>query len=237
MRPDVVRLGGFDSHTFPPTPLRLVVHAPAPAPPSAARRRAACLAALLLALAATPGASAAQQRDSVRAGVATTRRDTAVTLQLPQPPLSPRRAFLTSLLLPGYAQARLNRPTASAVFFGIEAASVMMLGKTLHDLRVAKRFRADSVPLQYAVDATTGLVRRDENGAPVVQTWTRGRYTMDLVRARRLQREDWVAVLLFNHLFAGADAFVSAHLWDLPAAVDVSATGRGGAVIAASFRW
>ena len=85
----------------------------------------------------------AQARDTLPAAVAVV--DTLEALSLPRPPISPRRAFVTSFLLPGYAQARLDRPTASAVFFGIEAASVLMLGKTLHDLRVAKRFRGDSV--------------------------------------------------------------------------------------------
>ena len=123
------------------------------------------------------------------------------------------------------------------VFAGIELASVFMLGKTLHDVRVANRFRVDSVPLAYEVNPETGLVRRDDDGLPVVESWGPGRHTVDLVRARRLQREDWIAVLIFNHLFAGADAFVAAHLWEVPAAVDVSATGRGGMAVTASFRW
>ena len=34
--------------------------------------------------------------------------------------------------------------------------------------------------------------------------------------------EDWIALLVFNHLVSGADAFVAAHLWDLPAQVSTS---------------
>ena len=198
------------------------------------------LAALLL-LCALPGSAAvagAQVRDSLRAAPApAARRDSAATLRLPQPPVSPRRAFLSSLLVPGYGQARLDRPTASAVFAGVELAGVFMLGKAVHDLRVARRFAADSVTLAYAADPETGLIQRDDDGLPIVATRGPGRYTTDLVHARRLQREDWLAVLIFNHLFAGADAFVSAHLWDVPAAVDIAPTSRGGAALTARFRW
>lgn len=34
--------------------------------------------------------------------------------------------------------------------------------------------------------------------------------------AKEQQREDWIAILVFNHLMAGLDAFVGAHLWDFP---------------------
>jgi hypothetical protein len=58
------------------------------------------------------------------------------------------------------------------------------------------------------------------------------------VKARRLHYEDWVAMLIFTHLFSGADAFVSAHLRDLPRQVELrrlpsGATGVGARI---SFR-
>lgn len=34
--------------------------------------------------------------------------------------------------------------------------------------------------------------------------------------AKEQQREDWIAILVFNHLMAGLDAYVGAHLWDFP---------------------
>jgi hypothetical protein len=51
-----------------------------------------------------------------------------------------------------------------------------------------------------------------------------------------LHVEDWAAVLIFNHLIAGADAFVSAHLWDVPAAVSVSGA-PGGAAMRVAIPW
>jgi hypothetical protein len=39
----------------------------------------------------------------------------------------------------------------------------------------------------------------------------------DEQREAKLQEiEDWVVLLVFNHLFAGLEAFVSAYLWDFP---------------------
>jgi hypothetical protein len=57
------------------------------------------------------------------------------------------------------------------------------------------------------------------------------------VKARRLHFEDWIAMLAFNHLFSAADAYVSAHLWDLPAQVEMRALPRGNGIgISIPFR-
>jgi hypothetical protein len=61
-------------------------------------------------------------------------------------------------------------------------------------------------------------------------------FSAALVRARRLHLEDWLAVIAFNHLISGAEAFVSANLWDVPGEVSVTPTRRGTA-ISLSFRW
>ena len=88
--------------------------------------------------------------------------------------------------------------------------------RTADDLRLARAFRRDSLPLRYAVNP-------DAKGDPVVAEWDPAPYSDELVRARRLQLEDWTAVLLFNHLIAGAEAFVAAQLWDLPQHVKLQA--------------
>lgn len=38
----------------------------------------------------------------------------------------------------------------------------------------------------------------------------------EAVEAKRQEYEDWLVLLVFNHLVAGAEAFVSAYLWDFP---------------------
>ena len=142
--------------------------------------------------------------------------------------MTPRRAFLSSLVLPGLGQSRLQRPTAAAVFAGVEFGALLMLQKSLGDLRAAKAFRADSVPVVQPVDTL---------GQPVSPTTlVAAPFSNDLVRARRLHLEDWIAVLLFNHLISGAEAYVSANLYDLPTQISAR-PARGGAAVAVSVTW
>ena len=139
------------------------------------------------------------------------------------PPISPRRAFLSSLLVPGLGQARLDRPAAGALFVTVELAAITMASKSAYDLRAAKRVRGDSIVLSYPVDTATGLpTTRPVRGE--------GPFPNDLVRARRLHLEDWLAVIAFNHLIAGAEAFVAANLWDLPAQVGGQRSRHGTTV-------
>jgi hypothetical protein len=152
-----------------------------------------------------------------------------------RPPITPGRAFFTSALVPGLAQARLERSTGM-LFAAIEVASLTMLAKSSHDLAVAKSFSRDSTPLSFTIDPVTGLAQRDSTGALVVSQWSKSSYDDARVHARKVHVEDWVATLVFNHLFAGLDAFVAAHLWELPAQVEMRATPRGGTV-RAKFRW
>ena len=151
------------------------------------------------------------------------------------PPISPRRAFVYSALLPGLGQAALDRKYTGATFFLIEAMSWALLRRSVADERIAKAFVGDSVPQAYAVDPSTGLVKRDGRGNPIVATWAQTSYTPGLVRARSLHVEDWVAVILFNRLFAGADAYVAANLWDLPQHLGVRATPLAGGGAALNF--
>ena len=45
--------------------------------------------------------------------------------------------------------------------------------------------------------------------------------------SKRQQIQDWVVLWAFNHLFAGAEAFVSAHLLDFPKELKLRAVPRG----------
>jgi len=40
--------------------------------------------------------------------------------------------------------------------------------------------------------------------------------TQEQIDAKKQEVQDWVVLLAFNHLLAGAEAFVSAYLWDFP---------------------
>jgi hypothetical protein len=195
-----------------------------------APRRLVTLVASCAALAFAGDASplSAQQADSTRAGVrpprdtarrADSARQAAVQRAIQDstlPPLSPGKAFLYSLALPGLAQAKLGRGSSGNVYFLYEALSWTMLAKSVYDLRIAKRHKNDAIINTYEVDPATGNPVRDDDGNPVPVDTLRNRYAENRVKARRTHVEDWVASLIFTHLFAGADAYVSSHLWDLP---------------------
>lgn len=154
-----------------------------------------------------------------------------------KPPVTPRRAFLYSLFVPGAGQAALNRHFVGGAFFLTEGLSLALVHRSAEDLRLARAFRRDSVPATYQVDPA-GKAVLGSDGRPVVATWTVSRYSAARVRARRTHYEDWIAVLIFNHLFSGADAYVAAQLWDLPAHVGVRTApdGRAAVVATLSFR-
>ena len=189
---------------------------------------------LVVALVAPAGVPlAAQQRDSVsvkpvpQTGAKPIPRLATLTQRGRfTPPLTPKRAFVYSALLPGFGQSRLDRGTSGALFASIELAAVVMMRRSQMDLREARRYQIDTLSNQYVVAGDSV----SKNGVFT------NRFTRDLVRTRRLHVEDWLAVIAFNHLFAGADAFVSAQLWDVP--VELSAYPRpSGAVFAATVRF
>ena len=153
-----------------------------------------------------------------------------------KPPVTPRRAFLYSLAVPGAGQAALGRQFWGGAFFLAEGLSLALVYRTAEELRLARQFRADSVPLTYKVD-DAGQPVLGSDGRPSVDTWSVSRYSAARVRARRTHYEDWVAVLIFNHLIAGADAYVAAHLWDLPARVGVRAAPDGRPAVVASLKF
>ena len=191
-------------------------------------------AVLCVAVAAAP--LAAQEVDSLRAGITRPAPSVAVVTEADslRPPISPKRAFLYSLVLPGAGQAQLGRAYATGFFVFVEVSALAILHRSNEDLRIARAARPDSMPLRYQIDPVSGVAARDTLGNPIVTAWQRSRYSDAWIRTRRLHREDWVAVLVFNHLFAGADAFVAAQLWDLPAKLAVRTTPNGP-MLSASF--
>lgn len=153
-----------------------------------------------------------------------------------RPPLSPGRAFLYSLALPGLGQSRLQRHMAGTLYFAVEAVAVAMLLKSANDLRVARAGREFEVINAYQVDAT-GAPVIDQSGQFVPLDTARSRYNDERIRARRTHVEDWIAILIANHLFAGADAFVASLLWDVPARLGVRALPERRLGIGLSVRW
>ena len=99
-----------------------------------------------------------------------------------------------------------------------------MLRESRADLAEARALKRDSLVV-VGVDPTSGQ--------PIMQ---RNSYDQQLIDVRRGHVEDWVAFIFANHLFAAADAFVAAHLWDLPTQISVR-RGSAGPIVAARLQW
>jgi hypothetical protein len=160
-----------------------------------------------------------QRRDSARV-------DTTGARPELRPPLSPRRAFLYSLVAPGYSQSVLGRHRAGAIQLMFEGVALTMIRISAADVREARRMSADSVIVSYV----------DDNGNPAVR-FERTPFPASLVRSRQAHLEDWIAVLLANHLFSAADGYVAALLWDLPAEVAVQPGAGGSTRLGLRLRW
>ena len=177
----------------------------------------------------------AQQVDTARVAARRPPATPAVAQDTARPPISPKRAFLYSLIVPGYGQSVLDRPIAGALFFGAEVTWIALSTKAAFDLRYARAHESDSLVLTYKFNPD-GSVQVDSLGNPVGATFAPNRYASDRVAARRKHLEDYYALLIANHLLAAAEAFVSAQLWDLPAHVSIRQMPFGHA-IAATIRW
>jgi uncharacterized protein DUF5683 len=179
------------------------------------------LAAVLvpLALAAHPRPAAAQVQDSLRlkeqqqrplvpdTAAATRRRAEAADTAQRRYRISPRQAFLRSLILPGWGQSSIGAPGRGAVYFALESGSLWMVYKSNQKLQEARELEA--------AQHEAGILEADR--------------TLPLVRARRNEREDWITLSVFWFFFSGADAFVSAYLRDFDTHVGVQSAPGGGA--------
>jgi len=158
----------------------------------------------------------------------TTRRVRVDTLaQQLQPPLSPRRAFLYSFIVPGYSQSVFGRHKAAAGFMLFEAICISMVRESIASVNEARRSRQDTVVVSW-IDESGRLRVPPDTVTPM--------FGDREVRSRQAQVEDWVAVLVANHLLAGADAFVASHLWDVPIRLGIRARPDGVA-LAAQLSW
>ncbi|HET9013482.1 MAG TPA: hypothetical protein VFN38_16780, partial [Gemmatimonadaceae bacterium] len=91
------------------------------------RRAAGAVARSVLGLAllaAAPAWAGAQRVDSARVAPARPPVPDSGVRPVATPPLTPRRAFLYSLLLPGYSQSVLGRTTAGAIFVLSESIAI-----------------------------------------------------------------------------------------------------------------
>ena len=143
-----------------------------------------------------------------------------------KPPISPKAAFLLSLAFPGAAQNRLGRNRVGAGIIAVEAMSIAMMRESGADVAQARRQSGDSLVMSYI----------DESGNKTTPIKQRRRFGDDEVSSRRSHVEDWIALLVANHLFAACEAFVSASLWDVNARVTVGGD-RQNLMLGARIGW
>jgi hypothetical protein len=118
-------------------------------------------------------------------------------------PVSPMGGFFRSLVIPGWAQAKLGRRLTGGLFLAWEGVTLGMSIKADRELQYLKE-RGD---------------------------------TDEAIEGKRQEREDWLVLLVFNHLFAGLEAFVASHLYDFPRDLEIRAAPSGfGAVVSLPIR-
>jgi hypothetical protein len=127
--------------------------------------------------------------------------------------ISPRGAFVRSLVLPGWGQSYVGAPGRGAIYFAAEAGSLWMVYRSRQQLRAAR------VLERHLVD--TGRLGEDER--------------LDLVVSRERQQEDWITLSIFILLFSGADAYVAAQLADFDERFGVQPTPDGGVQMRATI--
>ncbi len=191
--------------------------------------------AAILVLVVVASAASAQQQDSAQAGVhrqppphRAPRVDT-----VKGPPIPPGRAFLYSMLVPGLGQAKLDRAWTGALFASVEVLALSRWIQAEKDLRYAETHRGDSIALYDSV--INGVVQINDTTGKPIEVFSYNPYSSSRIGARKLHVEDWIAVIIFNHLISGADAFVEAQLWDLPSRISAERAPDGSTIIAISL--
>jgi len=59
----------------------------------------------------------------------------------------------------------------------------------------------------------------------------------ETVEDKKKELQDWLVLLVFNHLLAGTEAYVSALLWDFPTDLNARMLPGGDIAIGLSLRW
>ena len=142
------------------------------------------------------------------------------------------------MLVPGLGQYQLYRPKATAIFVAAELGTIGMSFKSKHDLDLATAARRDTTVVA-VIDSLTGQPVIDpKTGLQKTVGVPKNKNLVDRIKARRTHLEDWVAGLVFNHLFSGADAWVAANLADFDANVNITSVNGGrGIQVAARIAW
>lgn len=198
-------------------------------------------AAVALLLVTFPGPGVAQVGDTARVPV-----DSVVVTPEARPvivdaapdtatvPLSPRGAFIRSMVIPGWGQAAFDSHGRGSIYFAGWAANWFMIFRNQVRLDAARGRldqRVDQIEaaliaaspnpdsLRAVMDTVPAILEAaiaSDDGPGNTGVRLRG-----LVRSREQQREDWIAWSIFWILASGIDGYVTAHLADFPTDIDI----------------
>ena len=150
--------------------------------------------------------------------------------------LTPRSAFIRSLIIPGWGQAKAGAYKRGGIFFGIQSASWYMLLKTLAKLGDAREIEANHVA--FVTDSLNARAAQDTAFANQIKDPVKFQEHVDdyepvegiraLIESREQQRQDWITYTIFFTLASGVDAYVAAHLSDFPATITTRPSAGGG---------
>jgi hypothetical protein len=153
-----------------------------------------------------------------------------------RPPLTPGGAFIRSVVVPGWGQSAFDAYTRGGIYFSGWTANWFMNFKNQVRLTEARNrldLRTTQIRAMLIADSpnpdsmravldTTNILPNAVRADPI------GSDLQGLVRSREQQREDWIAWSIFWVLASGVDAFVTAHLSEFPAAIDLEPQPGGG---------
>jgi hypothetical protein len=134
--------------------------------------------------------------------------------------VGPGGALLRGVLVPGWGHAAIGSHTRGGVYVAAQAGTAFMLVATrtrIHAARRAATAREAAVRDRLAVEGITDAVEifealEDDEALASARR---------LDETRQQQFQDWTALGIFLVFLSGVDAFVSAHLQDFPAPVEM----------------
>jgi hypothetical protein len=141
--------------------------------------------------------------------------------------VTPRGAFIRSLLVPGWGHAAAGAHGRAAFYVAAQGSTYWMLAKSLIRRRNAVRFRDAEFDLVTAELRGSGMadpdsIRLEAEGDARVERWD------ELVEIRGDQVEDWLALGIFLALLGATDALVAAHMADFPEPLTIRVTPAAG---------
>ena len=172
--------------------------------------------------------------------------------------------MLLALILMATPAAAQQVPVRDSARADSARAALVDSSRTIDTLLAGRRQRADSIrprpPISPGVaflrslaipgwgqaslnrNVTGGIFVAFE-GIALAMVWKAG-WQLDFARVRGKhvdshvqEQQDWVVLLIFNHVLAGTEAFVSAHLYDFPAALKAQALPDGSTGVGVQVRF